>query len=116
MEKEKLLYYLFPKGILEYFEVGRVEEKEGELYITLEEMNIVPKEAAGRQLESKGFYEGREVQDFPLRGRKVILKIKRRRWRDKETGEDIVRDWKLVAEGTKYTQEFADFLKELDRK
>ena len=45
----------------------------------------------------------------------MYLIIKRRRWRHKGTGQVIERDWQLVAEGTRITQEFAAFLKEFDR-
>jgi tRNA A58 N-methylase Trm61 len=45
----------------------------------------------------------------------VYLHIKRRRWTNKTTGEIIKRDWLLVAKGTRMTQEFAAFLKEINR-
>jgi hypothetical protein len=40
----------------------------------------------------------------------VYLHIKRRRWTNKTTGE-IIKDWLLVAKGTRMTQEFAAFFK-----
>jgi hypothetical protein len=43
------------------------------------------------------------------------LHIKRRRWTNKTTGEFMQRDWQLVAKGTHMTQEFAAFLKEINR-
>ena len=55
------------------------------------------------------------IQDFPLRGKYVYLHIKRRRWTNKTTGEIIKRDWQLVAKGTSMTQEFAAFLKEINK-
>ena len=45
----------------------------------------------------------------------VYLHIKRRRWTNKANGEIIKRDWTLVAKGTRMTQEFAAFLKEINR-
>ena len=53
------------------------------------------------------------VQDFPLRGKKVFLNIRRRRWLLKKHNEYISRNWRMVAEGTRMTQDFASFLKEL---
>ena len=64
---------------------------------------------------SKGFLDEITIQDFPLRGKFVYLHIKRRRWTNKTTGEIIKRDWALVAKGTRMTQEFAAFLKEINR-
>ncbi|WP_444544489.1 ISAon1 family transposase N-terminal region protein [Salinimicrobium marinum] len=55
------------------------------------------------------------MQDFPLRGNTVYLHVKRRRWIDKDTGQVVQRDWNLVAQGTRMTNEFAAFLKEISR-
>ncbi|MDC7190546.1 hypothetical protein PQH02_13420, partial [Phocaeicola vulgatus] len=63
--------------------------------------------------ESKGFYDPVIVQDFPLRGKKVFLNIRRRRWLLNKHNEYISRNWRMVAEGTRMTQDFAFFLKEL---
>jgi hypothetical protein len=109
-----LIGYILPEGILEYFEVGEIWKVNNELHIQLEEKNIVPIETKGRKIESKGFYAEQEVQDFPIRGQAVYLKVKRRRWRYVDTGEEVTRDWNLTASGSKLTAEFADFLKELD--
>jgi transposase len=116
----ELASFIIPKELLEYFEITEIREhetarKEKRLFIRLTEKNTVPVESAGRRLESKGFYPEIEVQDFPLRGRPVFLLVRRRRWRDQETGEEIMRIWNLIPEGTKYTREFADFLKEVAR-
>jgi hypothetical protein len=53
------------------------------------------------------------LQDFPLRGRKVYLNVRRRRWYLVDTSTYVHRDWTLVATGTRMTQEFASFLKGL---
>ena len=45
----------------------------------------------------------------------MYLHIKRRRWTNKANGEIIKIDWTLVAKGTRMTQEFAAFLKEINR-
>jgi hypothetical protein len=62
-------------------------------------------------LVGNGFYEELTIQDFPLRGKSVFLHIKRRRWRDKQTGEAVHRNWNLVAQGSRMTIDFAAFLK-----
>lgn len=41
------------------------------------------------------------------------MRVRRRRWRDKTTGNSYMRDWDVMAEGTRLTREFAVFLKEL---
>ena len=42
-----------------------------------------------------------------------FLNIRRRRWLLKKHNEYISRNWRMVAEGTRMTQDFASFLKEL---
>ncbi|MBF7093685.1 transposase family protein, partial [Flavobacterium sp. ALJ2] len=74
-----------------------------------------PAEFNELQLVSKGFQNEITIHDFPLRGKLVYLHIKRRRWTNKSTGEIVKRDWNLVAKGTRMTQEFAAFLKEINR-
>ena len=62
-------------------------------------------------LSANGFYEASTIKDFPLRDKKVVLHVRRRRWVDK-AGKSYSREWELVAEGTRYSKEFASFLKE----
>lgn len=106
---------IFPKDMFEYFSLRSIKEEEDMVYFNFEERNIVPEECVGRRVESKGFYTTKIIQDFPLRGKPGFLRVKKRKWQDKDTKESIFRDWNLVMEGTKLTKEFADFLKELDR-
>lgn len=79
--------------------------------IYLQEKNSVPSGYRKEQLESKGFLPETSIQDFPIRGQKVALCIKRRRWEVKATGEIITRDWDLVRKGARMTTEFGTFLK-----
>ena len=104
---------LLPEGTLDYFDLVDVKESVNEVVIYLEEKNIVPEKYTDQDIESKGFYDPVIVQDFPLRGKKVFLNILRRRWLLKKHNEYISRNWRIVAEGTRMTQDFASFLKEL---
>lgn len=104
---------LLPEGTLDYFDLVDMKESINEVVIYLEEKNVVPEKYVGQDTESKGFYAPAVVQDFPLRGKKVFLNIRRRRWTLKERNEYICRNWRMVAEGTRMTQDFASFLKEL---
>lgn len=108
---ETLVKLLLPQGILDFFELTNVTQTDIGLQLYLEEKNIVPSEYQQQKLESKGFLPEIMVQDFPIRGQKVNLHIKRRRWEVKDTGEIITRDWKLVSKGARITTEFAGFLK-----
>ena len=106
---------MLPEVLVEHFELTKTEEKGEELHLYFEEKNVVPVEQNYRQLISHGLRKSIQIQDFPLRGLSVILHVRRRRWKDKQNGELVQRDWSLVAEGTRLTEEFASFLKELNR-
>lgn len=80
--------------------------------IDFEEKNRLPSGYSLLDYESKGFMESKLIQDFPLRGRAVFLRIKKRRWRHKKTGAVIKSDLSFIADGSKFTQELSDFLKD----
>lgn len=115
MGYEEFLRFIFPEGLFEYFDIVDFQEKKDKVEIYFEEKNMVPQEYEGNKLESKGFYEQTKMYDYPIRGRSCILYIKKRRWYNHSTGKYIHRNWKLVAEGTQISTEFASFLKALDR-
>jgi len=106
-----LAQYLLPEGILDYFEIVNDTIENERIHFYLEEKNILPQEHQLSQVHSKGFTSEITVEDFPLRGKPVLLHIKRRRWTLVDTGTIIKRDWNLVAKGTRITNEFASFLK-----
>lgn len=109
---ETLVRLILPEGILGYFELTDVRSSgNGQLNIYLEEKNLAPSGYDKSQLESKGFLPETAIQDFPIRGHKVALCIKRRRWEVKASGEIITRDWDLVRKGARMTTEFRTFLK-----
>ncbi len=108
---EALVRLILPEGIFDYFELMNVTQTPQGLNIHLEEKNITPAGYDNQRLESKGFLPETSIQDFPIRGHKVSLCIKRRRWEVIESGEIITRDWNLVQKGARMTTEFGTFLK-----
>ena len=111
----ELLKLLLPSIIIENFELTSYKTTEEVMHLYLQEVNQIPKEFQNQKLESKGFFDEITVQDFPIRGHKVFLHIKRRRWFSHTLGKVVYRNWELVADGTRMTQEFAAFLKEISR-
>lgn len=107
----QLIELLLPAGILEYFELINTTKDSKGVSIFLEEKNIVPEEFKDQLLHSKGFLPEVQIQDFPIRGQKVALCIKRRRWEVKSTGQIVTRNWTLVRAGARMTTEFGLFLK-----
>lgn len=100
-----------PEGLLDYFDIVFHKMEEEKVHFYLEEKNIVPDEFKSSKTRSKGFASEITIEDFPLRGKSVLLHIKRRRWTLVKNGLIIKRDWGLVAKGTRITNEFASFLK-----
>jgi hypothetical protein len=115
MNSIDLLKLMLPDFLIDNFEIVSVVNSEENLHLYFEEKSKPPKEFDNMELVSKGFSDEITIQDFPLRGKFVYLHIKRRRWTNKTTLEIIKRDWQLVAKGTRMTQEFASFLKEINR-
>ena len=117
LEKEIIAEFL-PEGLLAHFSIvevlklGDVASKKMFFEIHLDEQNEILGAIDKSQYESKGFTEI-TIQDFPIRGNAVYLKIKRRRWRHKERPNEIIRnDFSFVAEGSGFTRELSDFLKD----
>ena len=107
-----LLKEVLPTFIVEHFAITDYRKSDTQFDIFVDEKNIPPFDY---EVESKGFYPVRKVEDFPIRGKKVILHIRRRRWRKPNSTQSISRDWQLLAKGTRMTTDFADFLKEISR-
>ena len=102
---------LLPEGVSDYFDLINIHQESEQLTFFLQEKNNLSEEIKDIKIESKGFYPPIVVNDFPIRGKRVLLNISRRRWINKETGEYITRKWDVVAKGTRMTEEFAAFLK-----
>lgn len=103
---------------MEYFSISgfqtlcSIETKTEYWLIDFEEKNVLPVGYSYLEYESKGFMESKLIQDFPLRGKAVFFRIKKRRWRHKQTGAIIKRDFSFIAGGSKFTSELSDFLKD----
>jgi hypothetical protein len=118
MEPKEILSSFLPSGLLEHFqitdfqELGHIATKSDSYYIFLEENNELPTGYDSTLYESKGFYEAKTIQDFPIRGKAVYLVLKRRRWRLKSDHQiTIPVSYTHLPKGVKLTQEVADFLK-----
>ena len=117
-----LVSYMLPKGILDSFEINRIEEEDlgikdetgteiRVLHIYLDERDL--RDEVWHDLKPNGFTEAREFNDFPVREYKVVLCVRRRRWLPADEKNIILDSPALVADGTSYSVEFAAFLKEV---
>lgn len=121
---EELLALFLPEGILDYFSiVSYTKTTSGKriykqhLELTLEEKDIIPSEYKSYPYKSCGFMEFRTIDDYPIRNMLVKLKVRRRRWEvtiDSEK-KKISRNWEVIAQGTRMSEEYAAFLKGISR-
>ncbi len=113
---------ILPEGILDYFDVTNVEEERTGtfdetkteirvIHIYLDERDL--REKLWHDLTPNGFTEIRSINDFPIRDRKVVLHVRRRRWLNADGKSVILESLPLVASGTSYSKEFADVLKKI---
>jgi len=114
LEKIKeLAELLLPEGILKYFEYEGYKKGEKRITITLVEKNKVPKlpaEYQNRKIRQKGFKE-MTIDDFPLRGNKVKLRLRRRVWQIEGESKLFKREIEMTYPGTKLEKDFAIFFK-----
>lgn len=118
MNEHNLLWAILPEGLEVFFELQKFEKDENKFRITLVEKNIIPSDLPNE-------YRGKKIintvlddiiiDDFPIRGRKGEIVLKRRSWKFEGVNKFLKRNIQLCAKGTKLEKEFADFLKELDR-
>ena len=111
--------FLLPEGMLDFFEIERIEEEPlpdepvyrgGILHIYLDELdNRLPEQGS---LRPNGFTEPILINDFPIRDRKVVLHVRRRRGLDTSGHNVVLNVYDLTTKGTRYSEEFAAFLKE----
>lgn len=116
-----LVGMFLPNEILEYFDVVDFKEvltgktilngyPEKELHIYLDESDMAHRNDKGYR--PNGFTEESVMHDFPIRDRKAILHVRRRRWITPEGHNEVLDYGELLgARGTRLSREFAAFLK-----
>lgn len=114
-----LAQMFLPNELLDYFDVVDFSEEltgkeimngypEKILHIHLDEKEL----PYGEGWRPNGFTEEKIVSDFPIRDRQTVLHVRRRRWINSEGHNEVLDYGELLgADGTKYSREFAAFLK-----
>ena len=117
MQDENILIELarliLPSGFIENFKIVDITSNASDVEIFLDEFDTLPDGRKGHKTESKGFLDAVTVRDFPLRDKRVNFKVRRRKWYDHTTGEYFTNAYDTVYKGTRYSKEFAAFLKAL---
>jgi len=108
-----LVEALLPEDLFKYFEITEVKFSDNSIDVYLDELNNPPSAYKHLKLTSKGFHPAVTIQDFPIRKRPVFLHVRRRKWKEEASGKIISNSWDTTAKGTRYTKDFASFLKGL---
>ena len=119
-----IISFFLPDGMIDWFEIVNIIEEpntgtaqadvlySGVLNIYLDERDNRTEEEFG--LKPNGFTEPTVVKDYPIRNRKVLLHVRRRRYTDAEGRNIILNQYPLTADGTKVSVEFGLFFKDSD--
>ena len=119
-----IISFFLPEGMIDQFEIVKVTEEpntgraqadvlfDSILNIYLDERDNRTGEELG--LKPNGFTEPTIARDYPIRNRKVLLHIRRRRYLDADGRSIVLNQYPLTAEGTKVSVEFGLFFKEGD--
>lgn len=108
---EDLLRLILPEEIFDFFEVLKVDVYEKEIHLFVDEKNVLPEGLKKGEYQSKGFYPESIIQDYPLRDKAVFIHARRRKWQNVSTSEIVSNSFNLTEKGTRYSPEFASFLK-----
>ena len=119
-----IISFFLPEGMIDWFEVVNIKEEvntgtaqadvlyNSVLNIYLDERDNREEENMG--LRPNGFTEPTVIRDYPIRNRKVLLHVRRRRYLDADNRNIILNNYPLTADGTKVSVEFGLFFKDGD--
>ena len=114
-----LVSYFLPDGVLDYFDVVDFAEEPAPdpvknpygktLHLYLDERDNRPSEMS--DFTANGFTEERCILDFPIRARRTVLHVRRRRWLTSDGHNRVIPLESIAHDKTQYSNEFALFLK-----
>lgn len=109
---KEIFEFIFPQDVFEWFELISGKTDETTTRITFIEKDILPLTPGNqdKKIVARKFHDI-TINDFPLRGKKVLLTFRRRYWKIEGQREYLKRDIKLTFPGTQLEKKFAVFLK-----
>ena len=111
----ELARVVLPEEFVDNFKIVGIHRLSNSVEFEMDEFAHIPEDRQCHTIESKGFLPVATIQDFPIRDKKITFKVRRRKWYDVTTQEYFTNSYNITREGTRYSEEFADFLKELPR-
>jgi hypothetical protein len=112
----QLCRMVVPEQLLTDFNIDEIiESKEEWQVVLLENKDKVPIELKGKDAVLDGFMNAVELFSFPVKDKRLYLKIFRRKWKERGLDQSYWNKYDLHDPGMKTTKEFGIFLKELSR-
>lgn len=111
--KKEIFELIFPQGLFDWFILTEGRSDGAQAYLTLTEKDLPPVTSANKdkKIVARKFHDI-TIADFPLRGKRTLLTLRRRYWKLEGQDEYLKRDFTLSFPGTQLEKEFADFLKD----
>ena len=116
MSTEDLLWEFLPSGLREFFDIEGIEKTDTLFRVILIEKRDligVPEPWQGKMIVNSSL-DNVTLNDYPFRGRKGELLLKRRSWKFEGVDKWYRRDIQVKVPGTQLQKEFALFLKGYD--
>lgn len=118
MKKEDSLFdqmakILVPEVYLKDFTITSIQETSSEWLIELtEKEERIPKELEGKDVVLNGYCDTVDVLTHSFSLKKIYLRFRRRRWKERGTTEHFQNQYDLHIAGAKITPTLGAFLKE----
>ncbi len=111
--KKEIFELIFPQGLFDWFALTDGRSDGAETHLTLTEKDLPPltEENKDKTIIARKFHDI-TITDFPLRGKRTLLTLRRRYWKLEGQDEYLKRDIPISFPGTQLEKEFADFLKD----
>jgi len=106
---KEMFELIFPQGLFHWFKLTAGRSDEQQVYFTLTEKDIPPLSNPHQTVVARKFHEV-TMTDFPLRGKRIRLTVRRRDGKLEGQAEYLKRDRSLCCPGTQLEKAFADFL------
>ena len=103
-----IISFFLPDGMIDWFEVVNIKEEPNR---GTAQADVLYNSVLHIYLDER---DTRSGEDYPIRNRKVLLHVRRRRYLDADNRNVILNQYPLTADGTKVSVEFGLFFKDSD--
>ncbi len=109
---KEIFELIFPAGLFEWFDLTEGKSDGSNACLTLVEKDLPPltETTKDKKIMARKFHDI-TITDFPLRGKRTLLTVRRRYWKVEGEEHYVKRDISLCFPGTQLATEFANFLK-----